>query len=107
MNRERMPGVHLRRPVRVEWWQGHGWVLRTVENGLMKHVYRTRRQARAAAHKYREANVTSPCGCELCDAGLEIRMDAYGPHHIIRGRRRSCSRKQQSVDNLALTKQMY
>ncbi len=98
-NQGKRQGVQLRRPVRVEWLAGHGWVLRTVENGLIKHVYRTRRQARAAAHNYRESNVRPPCGCVYCDVDVVVHRDIAGPFHKIHGRRRACTRT-LDVDNL-------
>ncbi len=99
MSRDRKPLVQLRRPVRVEYLPGYGWILRTVENGINMHVYRTRRQARAAAHKYRETSVIPPSGCVYCDVDVEVHRDIAGPFHKIHGRRRACTRK-VTVDNL-------
>ncbi len=108
MSKGKTPTVQLKRAVRIEWLAGHGWVLRTVENGLMKQVYRTRRQARAAAHKYRETSVIPPTGCVFCDVDVEVHRDIAGPFHKIHGRRRACTRKPlPSLGNVAQSKQMY
>ncbi len=101
MSRDRTPEVPLRKAVRIEYLGGHGWVLRTVENGLMKQVYRTRRQARAAAQKYREMSVRAPSGCVFCDVDIEVHRDIAGPFHKMHGRRRACTRRKPAdVDNL-------